>query len=155
MEALLTARPFRKCLLKKNESVGKGRQGYVVRVYDDMLTIERREFGAGGSLGADWVMPFGECKVESVKCKVGGTAKHPFSKEELKKAIGEPQFREGAKLEISLDRIDKIGNTATDNPVNPVNPVQENSATPRLTPLATAIAARSARVIRKFGLSGN
>ena len=51
---------------------------------------------------------------------------------ELKKVIGEPQFREGAKLEVSLERIDKInkiGKTATDNPVNPV---QENSATPRL-----------------------
>ena len=37
----------------KTERTGKGRQGYVVRVYDDMLVIERREFGAGGSLGAD------------------------------------------------------------------------------------------------------
>ena len=27
-----------------------------------------------------------------------GTAKHPFSKGELKKVIGNPQFREGAKL---------------------------------------------------------
>ena len=109
--------------IEKNESVGKGRQGYVVRVYDDMLTIERREFGEGGSLGADWVMPLGKYD------------QHPFSKDELRKVIGEPQFREGAKLEVSLDRIDKInkiGKTATDNPVNPVNPVQENSATPRL-----------------------
>ena len=36
---------------------GKWEQGLVVRVYDDMLTIERREFSEGGSLGADWVMP--------------------------------------------------------------------------------------------------
>ena len=53
----------------------------------------------------------------------------------MKKVIGEPQFREGAKLEVSLDRIDKsnkVGKAATDTPVNPVNPVQENSATPRL-----------------------
>ena len=33
------------------EDVGKTRQGYVVRVYDDMLVISRREFGVGGSLG--------------------------------------------------------------------------------------------------------
>ncbi|MBQ3748576.1 MAG: metallophosphoesterase [Kiritimatiellae bacterium] len=79
---------------------GKWEQGLVVRVYDDMLTIERREFSEGGSLGADWVMPFSECKVESVKCKVGGTGKHPFSKDELKKVIGEPQFKRGAALEI-------------------------------------------------------
>jgi hypothetical protein len=93
-----------------------------VRVYDDMLTIERREFGEGGSLGADWVMPFGKNP-------------HPFSKDELKKVIGEPQFRKGAKLEVSLDRIDKINKivkTANDNPVNPVNLVQENPASPKL-----------------------
>ena len=41
--------------------------------------------------------------------------KHPFSKDELKKVIGEPQFRKGAKLEVSLDRIDKIAKTANDN----------------------------------------
>ena len=67
--------------------VGMSRQGYVVSVYDDMLVIERREFGAGGSLGADWVMPFGKTP-------------HPFSKDELKKVIGEPQFKRGAALEI-------------------------------------------------------
>ena len=112
-----------KATLEGREACGKSRQGYVVRVYDDMLTIERREFGAGGSLGADWVMPLGKYDP------------HPFSKDELKKVIGEPQFREGAKLEVSLDRIDKsnkVGKAATDTPVNPVNPVQENSATPQL-----------------------
>ena len=112
-----------KARLDGKEAGGRSRQGYVVRVYDDMMTIERREFGEGGSLGADWVMPLGK------------SAPHPFSKDELKKVIGEPQFRDGAKLEVSLDRIDKInkiGKTATDNPVNPVNPVQENPASPRL-----------------------
>ena len=120
-----------KAALVKHAAVGGGRQGYVVRVYDDMLTIERREFGEGGSLGPDWVMPFNWGTGNGKP----GTGNHPFSKDELKKVIGEPQFRDGAKLEVSLDRIDKInkiGKTATDNPVNPVNPVQENSATPRL-----------------------
>ena len=112
-----------KARLEGKEAGGRSRQGYVVRVYDDMLVIERREFGEGGSIGADWVMPLGKYDP------------HPFSKDELKKVIGEPQFREGAKLEVSLDRIDKsnkVGKAATDTPVNPVNPVQENSATPRL-----------------------
>ena len=83
-----------KATLEGRGACGKSRQGYVVRVYDDMLTIERREFGAGGSLGADWVMPlnWGTGNGEP------GTAKHPFSKGELKKVIGNPQFREGAKL---------------------------------------------------------
>lgn len=77
-----------KAKIEKTAQACKGRQGYVVRVYDDMLVISRREFGAGGSLGEDWVMPFGK------------VSPHPFSKEGLKKAAGEPQFREGAKLVV-------------------------------------------------------
>ncbi len=69
--------------------VWKSRQGYVVKVYDDMLVIERYEFGNDvASLGTDWVMPLGK------------RDPHPFSKDELKKVIGEPQFRKGAKLEV-------------------------------------------------------
>ena len=64
----------------------RARQGMVIRLYDDMMVVERREFGEGGSLGADWVMPFGKYDP------------HPFSLEEQKKKIGEPQFRAGAKL---------------------------------------------------------
>ena len=101
----------------------RARQGMVVRIYDDMMVVERREFGEGGSLGADWVMPFGKYKP------------HPFLLDELKKVIGEPQFRAGAKLEVFLDRIDKvkkIDNAANHNPVTPVKPIQEDSASLRL-----------------------
>ena len=80
-----------KCPIEGWKNAGLGRQGYVVKVYDDMLAIERREFGEGGSLGADWVMPLD--REDSKK-------PHPFSKGELKKVIGEPQFRKGAKLEV-------------------------------------------------------
>jgi len=39
-------------------NTGKGRQGYVVCMYDDMMVLERHEFSDGeASLGADWVMP--------------------------------------------------------------------------------------------------
>jgi len=34
-----------------------GRQGMLVRVYDDRMAIERREFVYGESLGEDWVVP--------------------------------------------------------------------------------------------------
>ena len=51
-----------------------------------MVVFERREFGEGGSLGADWVMPLGK------------RDPHPFSRDELKKVIGEPQFRKGARM---------------------------------------------------------
>ena len=72
------------------ENVGSARQGYVVRIYDDMMVIERHEFSVrASSLGADWVMPFGKTP-------------HPFSKEELTKVIGEPQFRKGARLAVSF-----------------------------------------------------
>ena len=67
----------------------RARQGMVIRLYDDMMVVERREFGGGGLLGADWVMPFGKYDP------------HPFSLNELKKVIGEPQFRPGAKLIVS------------------------------------------------------
>ncbi len=41
----------------EREKIGVARQGYVFRLYDDMMAIERREFGEGGSLGTDWIMP--------------------------------------------------------------------------------------------------
>ncbi len=78
--------------IEKTPQTCKGRQGYVVRVYDDMLVFSRREFGAGGSLGEDWVMPFGV------------VSPHPFSKVGLKKAAGEPQFPNGAKLSVKLEK---------------------------------------------------
>ena len=76
------------------DKAGRGRQGFVVRVYDDMIVFERHEFSDGEtSLGPDWVMPF-----EREEGK--GKRPHPLSREERKKAIGEPQFRKGAKLEV-------------------------------------------------------
>ena len=72
---------------RENAQKPHSRQGLVVSLYDDMMVVERHEFGEGGKLGCDIVMPFGKNP-------------HPFSKDELKKVIGEPQFREGAKLEV-------------------------------------------------------
>ena len=90
---------------------GKWEQGLVVRVYDDMLTIERREFSEGGNLGADWVMPFnwGTGNGEL------GTGRHPFSKDELKKVIGEPQFREGAKLLVECCQCENVASSNTNS----------------------------------------
>ena len=70
------------------DDLGRSRQGYIVRVYDDMVVFERHEFGKGGKIGADWIMPLGKYDP------------HPFVQSELLKAIGKPQFRKGAKLEI-------------------------------------------------------
>ena len=100
-----------KARLEGKEAGGRSRQGYVVRVYDDMLVIERREFGEGGSLGADWMMPLGKYDP------------HPFSKDELKKVIGEPQFRTGVKLTVEISNAETQRRREGEN---------ENSASPRL-----------------------
>ena len=91
-------------------------QGYLVKVYNDMMVVERREFSQNASLGADWVMPLFERKVENVKRKVGGEGRaHPFSKEELKKVIGEPQFRKGAKLIVECCQCENVAKSIVAN----------------------------------------
>lgn len=77
-----------------NWKAWRSRQGFVVRVYDDMLVIERHEFDNGvASVGPDWVMPLGKNP-------------HPFSKDELKKVIGEPQFGKSAKLKVESVKLE-------------------------------------------------
>ena len=66
------------------------RQAMIVNVYDDMVVFERHEVGEGGKLGPDWVLPLGEVKP------------HPFSRAELAKTCGTPEFGKKAKLEVSL-----------------------------------------------------
>ena len=75
-----------------SEGVYPSRQAMIVNVYDDMVVFERYEVGKGGKLGPDWVMPV----------MGNGNGSHPFCTEELKKAIGEPQFLKGAKVEVVL-----------------------------------------------------
>ena len=73
------------------------RQGMVVSVYDDMVVFDRREFGEGGALGPEWILPLGWER----ETGNGERGKHPFSREELKKAIGAPEFPKGAKLAVA------------------------------------------------------
>lgn len=77
--------PFAECT---QDNLGRSRQGYIVRVYDDMVVFERHEFGKGGKIGADWIMPLGKYDP------------HPFARTELLKVIDKPQFREGAELKV-------------------------------------------------------
>ena len=83
-----------------SETEKPSRQAMIVNVYDDMVVFERHEVGKGGKLGPDWVMPVmgnGEWGTGN-----GEERSHPFSTEELKKAIGVPQFLKGAKVEVVL-----------------------------------------------------
>lgn len=68
------------------DRTGLSRQGYIVRVYDDMVVVQRLEFGFGGTLGRDWIFALGKYDP------------HAFSRDELAKLDGTPQFREGAAL---------------------------------------------------------
>ena len=76
------------------------REGLVVKVYPGVLAIERREFGAshGAKIGPDWVMPFGRYRP------------HPLSRDELKKAVGEPQFGKNATLQVENVKSESGGN---------------------------------------------
>lgn len=80
--------PISKAKPEGAECAGSPRAGYVIRVYDDMLVVERREFGEGGSLGADWVLPLGENLPDS------------FSVEARMAYIGNPEFPKDAKLAV-------------------------------------------------------
>lgn len=86
---LVSDKYISKAPLEGREATGRPRQGFLVRVYDDLVVIERREFGFGGSLGPDWVMPLGKNRP------------HPFDRAELRKVIGTPQFRAGAALTVT------------------------------------------------------
>lgn len=71
-----------------SEVENPSRQAMIVSVYDDMVVFERHEVGKGGKLGPDWALPLGEFEP------------HPFSRDELKKVVGEPQFGGKAKLVV-------------------------------------------------------
>lgn len=94
---LLGIEPSEKAKAEGAEAAGSPRAGYVVRVYEDMLVVERREFGEGGSLGPDWVFPLGENLRDS------------FSLEARKAVIGNPEFSKGAKLVVKLEKRVGVG----------------------------------------------
>ena len=77
-----------------SEVENPSRQAMIVNVYDDMVVFERHEVGKGGKLGPDWVLPLGWGTGNGER----GTTPQPFSRDELKKVVGEPQFGKKAKL---------------------------------------------------------
>lgn len=65
---------------------GDCRQGMLWRVYDDCVTVRKREFLSDLDLGDDWVLPLPSAEPK------------PFSFVQHAKKTGAPQFPKGAKL---------------------------------------------------------
>lgn len=65
-----------------------GRQGMLVKVFDDCVTFTRREFVYGGSLGDDWVLPLPSAEPR------------PFDFARRAAASRAPQFPAGAKVSV-------------------------------------------------------
>lgn len=96
---LLGIEPSEKAKVEGAEAAGSPRAGYVIRVYEDVLVVERREFGDhGGSLGPDWVIPIGENLRDS------------FALEARKSVIGKPEFPKGAKLAVKCCQCGNVAN---------------------------------------------
>ena len=92
----------------------------LVRVYDDMVRIGRIWVNVKpkhmiGSLGPDWVMPLnwetGNPPPPRLRRTSGerGMNGHPLREENYVKVIGSPEFPEGAKLEVKLEKIVGVG----------------------------------------------
>ncbi len=69
----------------------QGRQGMLVSVYDDSMTIERREFVTGHSLGDDWVIPLPV-----------GAGEKPYAYDEQTRRKVAPEFGADAKVAVSF-----------------------------------------------------
>ena len=69
-------------------STGDCRQGMLWSVYDDCITVRRREFVSDLDLGPDWVLP------------LGSSEPRPFAFAERAKKLGAPEFPQGAELSV-------------------------------------------------------
>ncbi|MBP5509359.1 MAG: metallophosphoesterase [Kiritimatiellae bacterium] len=66
---------------------GRGRQGMLVKIYDDRMVFVRREFVYGESLGPDWVVPLDGSRA--------------FALEPRAAKVVAPSFAPGVKVEVS------------------------------------------------------
>ena len=73
------------CKLMKKIGTGDCRQGMLWSVYDDCITVKRREFLSDLDIGEEWVMP------------LPAAESRPFAFAERAKRFRAPEFPEGAK----------------------------------------------------------
>ena len=79
------------------------RQGMLWSVYDDCITVKRREFLSGLDLGDDWVMP------------LPAAESRPFAYAARAKSLKPPRFAAGAAVSVKIGKAKNRGRTdATD-----------------------------------------
>lgn len=81
---------------------GQGRHGMLLSVYDDCVTIARREFVFGESLGEDWVMPLPSSEPK------------PFAFAVRKQKAPVPQFPPGATVSVKRGQRKNRANKCVD-----------------------------------------
>ena len=81
---------WRRDAVKLMEGIGGGacRNGMLWSVYDDCITVKRREFLSDLDLGEDWVMP------------LPASESRPFAFAEHARRLHAPEFPAGAKAEV-------------------------------------------------------
>lgn len=99
--------------LMKPIDVADGRQGMLVRVYDDRIVFERRDFEDMSVLGPDWVLPLNK------------KGEKPFSFDSRAIASKAPEFAPGAKLIATIKSV-KRKNTIVKALEVVIPPVERN-----------------------------
>lgn len=88
--------------LMKKIGTGDCRQGMLWSVYDDCITVRRREFLSDLDLGPDWVMP------------LPAAESRPFAFAEHAKKFHAPEFPAGAALKVSAADVKNRGGKSKD-----------------------------------------
>ncbi|MBQ9740948.1 MAG: metallophosphoesterase, partial [Kiritimatiellae bacterium] len=88
--------------LMKKMHTGDCRQGMIWSVYDDCITVKRREFLSDLELGDDWVLP------------LPAAESRPFAFAEHAKRLRAPEFPEEAKLAVTAVNVKNRGGKSKD-----------------------------------------
>ena len=135
----LFAKGFGNGKVVNNDEVDHANHALLVRVYDNAVVLHRvwvsaRPDPVCASLGHSFVLPLNWGAGSEAQAGKGARAmeRHPLRPENLGKTIGSPEFPPKAKLEVSLDRVDKVAAAKSSapgqkNPADPANPVQSES----------------------------
>jgi len=100
----------------KNMDCSDGRQGMVMRIYDDCITFERREFVYDQEVDSNWILPW---PISSTK---------PLTFENRSKTAPIPQFDADAQATVTIARgADRYGKVQTQATVHFPNVLKKNN----------------------------